>query len=105
MSVLKTSLRVTISALLGFICLICPAVIGWLATTYGNSQLPDDHPDRAWAVSAVDAIFWIALVATISFIVSARRWWWLAALVALPLLVFTSVLAVTGGMWIDGSYL
>jgi hypothetical protein len=90
---------------LGCVYLTCPAAIGWLATSYGNSPLPDDHPEREWAVCAVDAIFWIALFATISFIVSARRWWWLAALVALPLLVFTGVLAVTGGMWIDGSYL
>jgi hypothetical protein len=45
-----------------------------------------------------------AALSTAGFIVSMWRWWWLAALVALPLLGVTAELAVTCGMWIDGSY-
>jgi hypothetical protein len=55
-------------------------------------------------VFAIDTILSVALFATMSFIVSVRKWWWLAALVALPLLVVTGILAVTGGMWIEGTY-
>jgi hypothetical protein len=98
------SLRLTISTFLGLVCLICPVVIQSLAATYGDSPLPKDHPDRAFAVCAVDTVFLAALLAALLFVVSARKWWWLATLVALPLLILTGALAVTGGMWINGTY-
>jgi hypothetical protein len=99
-----TVLRLLAIALAGFVCLGCPAAIAWLAERFGNDPLPDGHPYQSWPGNAVDGLFWIAFCATIAFIVLARKWWWLAALVSLPVLVVTGLLAVTGGMWIDGTY-
>jgi hypothetical protein len=98
------ALRFLVSAFLGHVCLACPVAIAWLAERFGNDPLPDGHPYQSWPSNAVDGLFLIALCATVAFIISARKWWWLAALVSLPLLVVTGILAVTGGMWIDGTY-
>lgn len=104
MSIKKAELRLLVAVFFGYICLACPVGIYWLAERFGNDPLPDDHPYQSWPGNAVDGLFLIALFATISFIISCRKWWWLAALVFLPLLVVTGILAITGGLWIDGTY-
>ena len=58
-----------------------------------------------WPVYAVDGLFWLAAGATVGLIGSLRSWWRLVgAAVAVPLLVLTALLAVTGGMSIEGTY-
>jgi len=96
--------RYLVLVLSSCVCLFCPLAIYWLAEKYDHSPVPRGDPERDWAVTAVDVLFCIALCATISLIISARRWWPLAVLVSIPLLIVTGALAVTGGMWIDGTY-
>lgn len=104
-SISDGEIRFLVFAAFVMICLGCPVAIYLLAERFGNDPLPDDHLYHDLPSIAVDALFWIEACATSSLMISARKWWWLVALVALPLLVLTGVLAVTGGMWIDGTYL
>lgn len=85
-------------------CVACPLLIVWLGYAYGYDRLRSDDDYRAWHEYAVDALFWLAVLSTTGFIFSMRRWWRLAALVALPLLGVTGVLAALCGLWIDGTY-
>ena len=96
--------RYLVLVLSACVCLFCPLAIFWLGGEYGDSPFPRGHPERNWAVMAIDVLFWVALCATIALIISARRWWPLAVLVSIPLLILTGALAVTGGMWIEGTY-
>src|SRR5438445_291673 len=96
--------RYLVLVLSACVCLFCPLAIYRLAEEYGDGPLPLDDPQRGWAGMAVEVLFWVALCATISLIISARNWWPLAALVSLPLLILTGILAVTTEMWIDGTY-
>jgi hypothetical protein len=93
-----------LAALCGLACLCCPCAIVWLGETYGFDRLPSDEDFRTWPLYAVDGLFWIDLCFTIGLIWSMRSWRWLGALVAVPLLVVTAVLAITCGMWIEGTY-
>ena len=100
---LKKVRRSSVSALFAGMCLSCSAAIVLLSVKFGDEPLAMDHPYHNLPSQAVDTLFWVALVATIVFVHSLRHWWYLGRLLALPLLVLTTVLAVTGGMWIDGS--
>jgi len=104
MAMSKDALRMSTSAICAVICVICPTTIVWFGCNYGYDRLASDNDFRSWRVDAVNALFWVAFLATGGFIVSMRRWWWLAALFALPLLGIAAVLAVTGAMWLDGTY-
>jgi hypothetical protein len=86
----------------GFACVACPCAIAWVSLTYAESGFDTDFDP--WAVYAVDGLFWSAAAATVGLIRSLRSWWWVGAVVAIPLLVLTAILAVTGGMWIEGTY-
>jgi len=100
----KDALRFVIAAVCALVCIACPITIAWFGETYGFDRLRSDEDFRLWRVYAVEGLFWVALLATIGFIVLARKWWWVAALVALPLLVITGMLSVTCSMWLDGTY-
>jgi hypothetical protein len=100
----RDALRVSIAAICAIVCVACPIVIAWFGHTYGFDRLNSDAEFRSWRVYAVEALLWVALLATIGLIVSLRRWWWLGALVAVPLLVITAMLSVTCSMWLDGTY-
>jgi hypothetical protein len=87
----------------GGACLCCPAVIVVLGQKYGSGRMPNE--DDIWLPSlAVDMLFWFAAFSTIAFIWSMPRYRWIGALIAVPLLALTAVLAVTNGLWIDGTY-
>jgi len=74
------------------------------AQTYGFDRLPSDDEYRAWPIHAIDALFWIDACFTANLLWSMRGWRLLVALVSVPLLALTGVLAVTGGMWVEGTY-
>jgi hypothetical protein len=101
----KHALRFIVPAACAIVCLASPITICWLGYTYGFDRLRTDADYQSWRGDLVDAMFWIAIVSTSGLIVSMRRWWWLAALVSLPLLCVTAILALTCRMWIDGNYL
>jgi hypothetical protein len=86
------------------ICVACPFVIVWLGFTYGFDRLPCDDAYEVWPSVAVNVLLLTAALSTAGFIVSLWRWRWLGALVSLPVLCVTAVLAVTCGTWIDGTY-
>jgi hypothetical protein len=96
--------RGILAASCALVCAACPLVIAWLGCTYGPDSDPCGEPYETWPSVAVDLLLLTAALSTAGFVVSMWRWWWLAALVALALLGVTAVLAVTCGMWIDGSY-
>jgi hypothetical protein len=76
-----------------------------LAQRFGPEPLPDGHPYQWWPSHTVDVLFLIAIVATAFCVSLAGKWWWLAGLIALPLLLATWVAFTFCGMWIDGTYL
>jgi hypothetical protein len=100
----KDSAWTACSGVCAIVCVICPIAIAYLGHNYGFDRLDRDEDYQEWPGYAVDALFWIALFATVGCVVSMRRWWWLPALVLLPLLAVTAALAVTVGMWMDGTY-
>jgi hypothetical protein len=95
--------RRLLALLCAVVCASCPCLIGWLSATYAETGFDADY--QPWPVYVVDGLFWLALGSTVGLICSLRSWWRLVgAIIAVPLLVFTAVLAVTGGMWIEGTY-
>jgi hypothetical protein len=100
----KDTVRMLAAVVCAVVCVTCPLLIGWLSQTYGFDLLRSDADYRSWRGEAVDALFWVAALSTVGFIALTGRCWWLATLVSLPLLCLTGVLAVTGRMWIDGTY-
>jgi hypothetical protein len=100
----KDAWRIPTGTICAVVCALCPITIAWFGHNYGFDRLRSDEDFRLWRVYVVEALFWVALLASIGLIVSARRWWSLAALVALPLLLITGVLSVTCSMWLDGTY-
>jgi hypothetical protein len=93
-----------ISAVLcSLICVSCPIIIYRVSETYAETGFDDSY--SPWPVYVVDGLFWLAAGATVGLIASLRSWQrWAATIVAVPLLVTTGALAVTGGMWIEGTY-
>ena len=100
----KDALWLFVRAMCAIVCVACPLVIVWFGQAYGYDRLRSDDDYRSWRVSAIDALFLLAICSTGGFIVSMRRWWWLAALISLPLLCLTGVLAFTCGAWVEGTY-
>ncbi len=87
----------------GLACVSCPCIIAWLSMTYAETGFDADYDP--WPVNAVDGLFWLATGAAGGLIWSLRSWErWVGAVVVVPLLVLTAVLAITGGMWIEGMY-
>lgn len=87
----------------GLACVGCPCVIAWLSVTYAETGLDADFDP--WPLHAVDGSLWLAAVATVGLIGSLRTGWrWVGVAAAVPLLALTAVLAVAGGMWIEGTY-
>jgi hypothetical protein len=86
-----------------FICVACPTAIVWLGYNYGHDRLASDEEYRAWRSQAVDGLFWVAAASTLVAVAAASRRW-VAAVVLVPVLCVTGVLAVTCGMWLDGTY-
>jgi hypothetical protein len=83
-------------------CSLIPLAIIALGYRFGYDRVRYDPP--LWPVYVVDTLLWIDVGCTALVLWLSRRWCWLAALVAVPLLCLTAVLAVTGGMWIEGTY-
>ena len=100
----KDALRVSVAGICATVCIMAPITIVWYGYMYGFDRLESDDDFRIWRVYLVEGLFWVAGFATIGVIGSVGRWWWVAALVALPLLVVTGVLSVTCSMWLDGTY-
>jgi hypothetical protein len=102
----KGAVRGFLAAICATGCVACPLVIVWLGFTYGFDRSPSvtRRAYQTWPSVAVDLLLLTAALSTAGFIVAMWRWWWLAALVSLPLLCVTAVLAVTGGRWIDGTH-
>ena len=95
--------RRILTVVCGFACVACPCAIAWLSVTYAETGFDTDFDP--WPVYAVDGMFWSAAVATVGLIWSLGSWRrWVAAGVAIPLLALTAILAIMGGMLIDGSY-
>jgi hypothetical protein len=95
--------RCVLGSICGLLCVSCPCLIGWLSVTFAETGF--DANFDPWPVYAVDGLFWLAAGATVGVIWSLRSWWRLiGAALVIPLLVFTAILAVTGGMWIEGTY-
>jgi len=91
-----------LGAVCGLTCVGCPCVIAWLSTTYAETGCDDGFDP--WPVHAIDTLNGVAAVATAGLIMSLRLLWSARALLALPLLCLTTFLAVTGGMWVEGTY-
>jgi hypothetical protein len=81
-----------------------PFALIWLGYTYGFDRLRSDDDYQVWPDVAVDVLFWTAVLSSAGIMASMGRWWWLAALVLLPLLCAIGVLAIACGLWIDGTY-
>jgi hypothetical protein len=103
--VVVTKKRLGALVLSALTCVCCPLAIAGLGCSYGFDRLPSDDAFRVWPLYAVDACFWADLIFTTLLIWLVPKWRLLAALIAVPLLCLTAMLAVTNGMWIDGSYL
>jgi hypothetical protein len=95
--------RFSVATLCCLLCLFSPLAIAVLANTYGPESGPGMEPP--WSLHAINSLWLTAFCSTVLLFWMARAWRWLVALVAVPLLILTSVLALTGGMWVSGDYL
>jgi hypothetical protein len=88
-----------LAALCGLAGVCCPLAIVWLGYTYGDNEAYRD----GWPSYAVNWLFLADVFFMISMICLMRSWRWLGVLVAIPLLILTAILAILGGMWIEGT--
>jgi hypothetical protein len=79
-----------------------PVAIGALAQVYG--PLSDPGMDAPWPLYAIDSLFWADVFFTAFLIWMMQGWRWLAAVLFIPPLCLTAVLAFFGGMWVSGNY-
>jgi hypothetical protein len=86
------------------VCFVCPLGIAILGDTYGFDRLPSDDDFRIWPLHAIDALFIIELCSTVRLLFMMRGWGWVGAFVVIPMFVVTSMLAVTCGAWVEGTY-
>jgi hypothetical protein len=97
-------LYLVIAALCWLVCSLCPLAIFLLGMTYGPESEPGMDPP--WSLHAIDSLFWIDSGFTVLLIWMMRGWKrWLTAMIAIPLLCLTAVLAFFGGLWVSGDYL
>jgi len=83
--------------------LLVPAAIVLVGLTYGPES--ERGMDTPWSEYAIDFLFWADACFTALLIWMMRGWRWLAAVVSIPLLGATGVLAVLNAMWVSGNYL
>ena len=84
-------------------CMACPAVMVVLAEKCDSGRNP--NPDDIWLPSlAVDTLFLVAVLFAVAVVCAMPRHRWIGVLIAIPLLIVTAVLAITCGLWIEGTY-
>jgi hypothetical protein len=98
------TVRRLVIALCVLVSVLSPLAIVRLGYAYGYDRLASDADYREWPLYAIDSLLWADACFTVALLWLMRRRWWLAALVAVPLLCVTAVLAIFGGMWVAGTY-
>ncbi len=102
---MATGVRRLLAAACFVACCTAPLAIVRLGFTYGYDRLACDADFSEWPLYAIDSLFWADLCLTATLIWLVRGWWrWVVALVAVPLLGVTAVLAVFNGLWVSGTY-
>jgi hypothetical protein len=101
---MATAFRRLVIALCLLVSVLSPLAIVRLGYAYGYDRLPSDDDFREWPLYAIDSLFWADACSTVALFWLMQRWRWLAALVAVPLLCVTAVLAIFNGMWVAGTY-
>ena len=95
--------RWVVGVFCGIACSACPVAIVGLSMTYAEIGFDDGFDP--WPVYAINGLFGVAVVVTAGLIWTLRPWWrWVGVAVSVPLLGLTALLAITGGMWVEGTY-
>jgi hypothetical protein len=81
-----------------------PLAIALLSQSYAYDRLASENDYQSWPLYTIDTLFWTDLCFTALIIWAMRGWRWLVALIAVPLLGLTLVLAFTGGLWVESTY-
>ena len=97
------SMRITGITLCCLLCLLSPLVIAVLGNTYGPESERGMEPP--WSAYAIDYLWLTAACSTLLLIWLIQKWRWLVALIAVPLLILTSMLAISNDLWVSGDYL
>jgi hypothetical protein len=102
---MKSAIRGFASVMLWCLpCVVFPLGIGVLASSFGYDRLLSDDAFTLWPLYAIDLLFWADLLFTTTLLWLMQGWRLLVALVAIPMLCLTAVLAITGGAWVEGTY-